>query len=258
MDILDKIILNKKYQLLEEKKVRGLDFFKKKKFKESNFKKEIKKTIQQSFAIIAEIKKASPSKGIFRKKFNHLEIAKEYIDNGACCLSVITEKKFFLGNKKFITDIKNKFNVPILAKDFFVDIYQVYEAKYIGADCILILLNSVNDILLHDLYSAAKECKMDVILEVHNETELQRALKYKSCIIGINNRNLKTFNTNINTSINLSKKINLSKTLVIAESGINSKKSMEKIYKKSGIKSFLIGESLIKSRDIGQKLRSFL
>ena len=173
------------------------------------------------------------------------------------CLSVLTEDKFFLGNKNYIKQIKNKYKIPILAKDFFIDPFQIYEAKFYGADCILILLSAVKQKLAIELYDTANKCGMDTIVEVHNDKEMTFALSLKKSIIGINNRNLKTFETDINNSINLYKKFNLKNRVVVSESGINSKKDILYICKKTNIRTFLIGESLIKSDNIKKKISSF-
>ena len=170
----------------------------------------------------------------------------------------MTENKFFLGNKNYIKQIKRKYNIPILAKDFFIDPFQIYEAKFYGADCILILLSAIKEKLANELYEVANKCGLDTILEVHDEKEMAFALSLKKSIIGINNRNLKTFKTDINITINLYKKFNLKNRVVISESGINSRKDILHITKNTNIKTFLIGESLIKSNNIKKKISSFL
>ncbi|MFN5132507.1 MAG: indole-3-glycerol phosphate synthase TrpC, partial [Candidatus Fonsibacter sp.] len=179
-------------------------------------------------------------------------------DGGATCLSVLTEDKFFLGKKKYINKIKKNYNIPILAKDFFIDPFQIYEAKSYGADCILILLSAIKEKLAKELYDAANKCGLDTIVEVHNEKEMAFALGLKKSIIGINNRNLKTFVTNINNSINLFKKFKFKNRIVVSESGFHSKKDILHISRKTSIRTFLIGESLIKSNNIKKKISSFL
>ena len=177
---------------------------------------------------------------------------------GAACISVLTEKNYFLGNKKYLRAIKKKINLPILCKDFFVDPYQVYEASLIGADCILILLKSTDIKLAKLLYKTALKCGLDTIIEVHDENEMQTALQFKEAIIGINNRNLDTFKTDINTTIKIYKKFNLTNRLIVCESGINSNKDIKKITKETGITNFLIGESLIKSNSITKKFKELV
>ena len=256
MNILKKIINYKKSKIITDKK--NILLFSNQK-KKSFFKSKIVNNLKNNkISIIAEIKKASPSKGILIKNFNPINIAKQYVEGGATCLSVLTEDKFFLGNKNYIKQIKNKYKIPILAKDFFIDPFQIYEAKFYGADCILILLSAVKQKLARELYDTAINCGMDTIVEVHNDNEMTFALSLKKSIIGINNRNLKTFATDINNTINLCKKFNLKNRVVISESGINSKKDILHICKKTNIRTFLIGESLIKSNNIKDKISSFL
>jgi indole-3-glycerol phosphate synthase len=256
MNILKKIINYKKSKIIIDKKKILLFSNQNKK---SLFKSKIVNNLKNNkISIIAEIKKASPSKGILIKNFNPINIAKQYVEGGATCLSVLTEDKFFLGNKNYIKQIKNKYKIPILAKDFFIDPFQIYEAKLYGADCILILLSAVKQKLAKELYDTAIKCGMDTIVEVHNDNEMTFALSLKKSIIGINNRNLKTFATDINITINLYKKFNLKNRVIISESGINSKKDILHICKKTNIRTFLIGESLIKSNNIKYKISSFL
>ena len=256
MNILNNIINYKKKKIIIDKNRTKIFLAHKKK---SFFKSKIQSNIKKNkISIIAEIKKASPSKGILKKEFNPISIAKQYIEGGATCLSVLTEDKFFLGNKNYIKQIKKKYNIPILAKDFFIDPFQIYEAKFYGADCILILLSAVKKKLAKELYDTANKCNMDTIVEVHNADEMAIALSLKKSIIGINNRNLKTFQTEINNTINLYKKFNLKNRVVVSESGINSRKDILHICKKTNIRTFLIGESLIKSNNIKNKISSFL
>jgi indole-3-glycerol phosphate synthase len=256
MNILKEIVNYKKKKIIFEKKKNKILFnFKKKSLFKSKLVSNIKKN---EISIIAEIKKASPSKGILKKKFNTIDIAKQYIDGGASCLSVLTEDKFFLGKKNYIKQIKKNYNIPILAKDFFIDPFQIHEAKSYGADCILILLSAVKEKLARELYDEANKCGLDTIVEVHNEKEMAFALSLKESIIGINNRNLKTFVTNINNTVNLFKKFKLKKRIVVSESGFHSKKDILHICRKTNIRTFLVGESLIKSNNIKKKIISFL
>ncbi len=256
MNILEKIINYKKKKIILDKKNKRLFLTSN---KASLFKSKILNNIKNNkISIIAELKKASPSKGILKKNFNPINIAKQYIEGGATCLSVLTEDKFFLGNKNYIKQIKKKYNIPILAKDFFIDPFQIYNAKLYGADCIIILLSATKNKLAKELYDVANKCKMDTIVEVHSFKEMKFALSLKKSIIGINNRNLKTFATDTNTTINLYKKFNLKNRIIVSESGINSKNDILKICKKTNIRTFLIGESLMKSNNIKNKLRSFL
>jgi indole-3-glycerol phosphate synthase len=259
MNILKQIINYKKKKIISDKKNAILFANNNNNNKKSHFKSKIEYHLKNNkISIIAEIKKASPSKGILTKKFNPINIAKQYVKGGATCLSVLTEDKFFLGNKNYIKQIKKKYKIPILAKDFFIDPFQIYEAKFYGADCILILLSAVKKKLAKELYDTANKCGMDTIVEVHDDSEMTFALSLKKSIIGINNRNLKTFKTDINNTINLYRKFNLKNRVVVSESGINSKKDILTICKKTNIRTFLIGESLIKSSNIKNKISSFL
>jgi indole-3-glycerol phosphate synthase len=260
MNVLNKIVEKKKIEVSEDKKKLPLINIKKL-IKRNNFffKKQLnifKK--QKKIAIIAEIKKASPSKGIFVKNFNHIDIATQYFTSGAACLSILTEKNYFLGDKKYIQDIKKKINLPILCKDFFIDPYQIYEACMIGADCILIILKSSSEKLVDELYWTAMECGLDCIIEVHDEDEMNRAIKYKDAIIGINNRNLETFKTDIQTTIDISNKFKLNDRTLICESGIHSKKDVNHILEKTKISNFLVGESLIKAKSISEKMKELI
>ena len=211
-------------------------------------------------AIIAEIKRASPSKGILVDNFNHLYIAEEYVKNNAACLSILTEKKYFLGNKQFVKDIKKKFNIPVLNKDFFIDPYQIYEANKNGADCILIIINSTDVNLVKDLISVSNELSMDFILEVHNEKEMETALKYDEGIIGINNRNLENFTVSLDNTVKIFKEFesSLKNKLLISESGFKDRNDLAKIKNETGINNFLIGESLMKSSSIKECFQKFI
>ena len=259
MNFLSNIINFKKKKLIFDKNNKFINKFTYSSDKKSSFKKTILNNLKKNkISIIAELKKASPSKGLLKKNFNIMNIAKQYIAGGATCLSVLTEDNFFLGNKKYIKEIKKKYSIPILAKDFFIDPFQVYEAKFYGADCILILLSAVSKKIAKDLYMAANQCGMDTIVEVHDKNEMAFALTFKNSMIGINNRDLKTFKTDINNTVSLYKKFNLKKRIIISESGFSSKKEISYICKKTNIRTFLIGESIIKSSNIVHKIRSLL
>jgi len=223
-----------------------------------NFKSKIKKRdLEKKVSIIAEIKKASPSAGIIIKNFNPLNIAKLYVENGASFLSVLTEEDFFLGKLEHIKNIKSNYKIPILCKDFFIDTYQVALAKSFGADCILIILSAVDKLLAKDLCQAANDLNISTLIEVHSEKEAEIALSFKDSLIGINNRNLKTLEVSLNTSVKLSKILNSHLNPLICESGIHSTDNIKFIIDNAGIYNFLIGESLLKSQDIGSKLKQF-
>jgi len=223
-----------------------------------NFKEEInKRHREKKISIVAEIKKASPSAGVILNDFDHINLAKIYLENGASFLSVLTEEDFFKGELSYIKDIKNNFDIPILCKDFFIDTYQVPLAKSFGADCILIILSAVDNNLAKDLYQTANDLNISTLVEVHSEDEAELALSFENSIIGINNRNLKTLEISLNTSLNLSKILNSHKNPLICESGISSSKDVKFIVKNTKIQNFLIGESILRSKDIASKIREF-
>ena len=213
-----------------------------------DFKEKIENNINNDkISIIAEIKKASPSAGIIIEDYDPVNIAHIYNDNKATCLSVLTEEDFFLGNLIHITKIKQKINLPILCKDFFVDIFQVHLAKSYGADAILIILAGISDDLANKLYDEALKLNMSVIVEVHTVEEAKKALNFKEALIGINNRNLKTLKTEITTTYDISNVLVNHPGPLISESGIKTKEELLEINKKTQIKTFLIGESLLKN-----------
>ena len=246
-NVLEKIINDKKQSLELIKKDKSIDKLEKN-IKDQdfyNFKKAIQKN--KGVSIISEIKKASPSAGILVDNFNHLEVAKMYVENGATCLSVLTEEKHFLGKLKHIQDIKKKFKIPILAKDFFIDPYQIPLAKSFGSDCILIIIAALNGSQADEIYSEALKHNLSVIVEVHDTKEAEMALKYDQALIGINNRNLKTLDVSINNTISIFEVVKAHKGPLLSESGIKDEKDAQYIFEKTGIKNFLIGESLLKS-----------
>ena len=215
-----------------------------------DFKEKIENNIKEDkFSIIAEIKKASPSAGVIIKDYDPVKIANIYNNNQATCLSVLTEEDFFLGNLMHMSKIKQKINLPILCKDFFVDKFQIPLAKSYGADAILIILAGVNDNLANDLYEEALRLNMSIIVEVHTVEEAKRALRFKDALIGINNRNLKTLKTDINTTFDIHNVLVNHSGPLISESGIKTKEELLELSNKTSIKTFLIGESLLKELD---------
>ena len=215
-----------------------------------NFKEKIQLNLHNNkISIIAEIKKASPSAGIIIKNYNPVEIADIYNTNNVTCLSVLTEEDYFLGNLTHISKIKEKINLPILCKDFFVDKFQIPLAKSYGADAILIILAGVSDNLANDLYEEALKYKMSVIVEVHTVDEAKKALNFNEALIGINNRNLKTLKTDINTTYDIHNVLINHDGPLISESGIKTKDEILDLKNKTSIKTFLIGESLLKNLD---------
>jgi indole-3-glycerol phosphate synthase len=213
-----------------------------------DFKEKIQNNIiQDKISIIAEIKKASPSAGVIIEDYNPVEIAKIYNNNNVTCLSVLTEEDFFLGNLIHISKIKQKFNLPVLCKDFFIDKFQIPLAKSYGADAILIILAGVSDDLANELYEEALRLNMSVIVEVHTVEEAEKALNFKEALIGINNRNLKTLKTDINTTYDIHNVLLNHQGPLISESGIKTKDELLDLNNKTSIKTFLIGESLLKN-----------
>jgi indole-3-glycerol phosphate synthase len=215
-----------------------------------NFKDKIQNNINNDkISLIAEIKKASPSAGIIVENYDPLNIAKIYNNNNATCLSVLTEEDFFLGNLIHVSKIKKKIKLPVLCKDFFIDKFQVHLAKSYGADAILIIIAGVSDELANELYDEALKLNMSVIVEVHTVEEAKKALNFKEALIGINNRNLKTLKTNINTTYDIHDILVNHAGPLISESGIKTKEELLDLKEKTKIKTFLIGESLLKNLD---------
>ena len=195
-------------------------------------------------AIIAEIKKASPSAGIISEDFDPIKKAKEYEDFGASALSILTEEDFFQGSSEYLKEVKAITTLPILRKDFMIDEYQIYEAKLIGADCILLITSVLNDDEIQSFVDLAESLELDYLIEVHDLKELERVEHFSNAMIGVNNRNLKTFDVDLNNSINLKNAFN-SNNLFVAESGIKSQDDIDTL-KAHDIHVFLIGESLMK------------
>jgi len=213
-----------------------------------NFKDKIQNNIDNNkISLIAEIKKASPSAGIIIDNYNPIEIAKIYNNNKATCLSILTEEDFFLGSLSDISKVKEKINLPVLCKDFFIDKFQVPLAKSYGADAILIILAGVSDDLANELYEEAMRLNMSIIVEVHTIGEAEKALNFKEALIGINNRNLKTLKTDLNTTYDIYNVLSNHSSPLISESGIKTKEELLALENKTEIKTFLIGESLLKN-----------
>jgi indole-3-glycerol phosphate synthase len=203
-------------------------------------------------AVVAEIKKASPSKGVLRADFRPAEIARSYERHGATCLSVLTDVDFFQGTDAYLQQARAACALPVLRKDFTIDPYQVYEARALGADCILLIVAALDDASLRDLNTLAHELRMDVLVEVHDAAELERALPLDTMLIGINNRNLRTFETVLDTTVRLLPMIPKER-VVVTESGILDPRDVA-LMRRHGVHAFLVGEAFMKADDPGQKL----
>ena len=210
---------------------------------------------QKSPALIAEVKKASPSKGIIRPNFNAVEIAKIYEANGAACLSVLTDEPYFQGKDEYLVKIREAVNLPLLRKDFMLEEYQVLESRALGADCILLIMAALTDAQAKKLYDLATQLTMDTLFEVHDEEELNRALALNPKMLGVNNRNLKTLDVDLGTGLNLAASIP-DNILKVAESGIDSETLQT--FAAAGYNAFLVGESLMREDDIGKATREIL
>ncbi|HZV80849.1 MAG TPA: indole-3-glycerol phosphate synthase TrpC [Geobacteraceae bacterium] len=207
-------------------------------------------------AVIAEVKKGSPSKGLIRPDFDPLEIASIYQENGATCLSVLTDEKFFLGHLRYLGLIREQVGLPLLRKDFIFDPYQLYEASAGGADAALLIAAMLEQSRLDDLLGLARELYLDVLLEVHDERELEMALRTDCTLVGINNRSLHTFVTDLSVTERLAPQVPAER-LIVAESGINTRADISRL-RNAGAKAFLVGESLMREDDIGAKLQELL
>jgi len=255
-DILKKIILRKQEEIELARNKIPLDEIKQRAETASpvrGFVRCIQDTIDQGkAAVIAEIKKASPSKGILRENFDPVAIAKSYEAGGASCLSILTDIDFFQGSIEYLIQARNNCTLPVLRKDFMIDPYQVYEARAMGADCILLIVACLTDAQMLTLSELAQALNMDVLVEVHDAEELQRALKLSLPMVGINNRNLRTFDTTLQTTLDLLKQISDDR-IVVTESGILNSEDV-KLMRDHNVNAFLVGEAFMRSDDPGERL----
>jgi indole-3-glycerol phosphate synthase len=217
------------------------------------FASAIRARVEQAApAVIAEIKKASPSKGVLREQFDPPAIARSYEQGGATCLSVLTDVQFFLGSPEYLTAARNACSLPVIRKDFLIDPYQVYEARVWGADCVLLIVAALADDVLAELEACATSVGLDVLVEVHDAAELERALRLKTSLIGINNRDLRSFDVSLATTLGLLGRIPADRT-VVTESGILSRADVATM-RDAGVDAFLVGEAFMRAHDPGQAL----
>jgi indole-3-glycerol phosphate synthase len=256
MSILKNILENTQQEVAVSKKTMSLERLRKMPGFQRHCFSLLKALRLEEVSIIAEIKKASPSKGVIRKDFDHNTLAREYAENGASAISMLTDKKYFHGNIQFISDIRASVSIPILRKDFIIDSYQLTEAKAFGADAVLLIAAALEPKQLHDLYKEASELGLECLVEVHNEQELAELDLRQVKVIGINNRNLSDFTVNINTTIRVASQIPKGITIV-SESGIFDRKDIDYLAT-HGIHAVLIGESLMRAESPGKALKSLL
>ncbi|MCP4469164.1 MAG: indole-3-glycerol phosphate synthase TrpC [Gammaproteobacteria bacterium] len=256
-DILNRILATKQREIAERRKVRSIEDLRQQAHHVSpprGFVAALKRRVEQGdAAVIAEIKKASPSKGVIRRDFDAVEIAKSYQAGGASCLSVLTDLEYFQGHESYLTAARGACSLPVIRKDFIVDPYQVVEARAIGADCILLIVAALDDDTLATLHAQALELGMDVLVEVHDRAELERALRLDLELIGINNRNLRSFDTSLDTTIELLSLV-ADGCLVVTESGIHTREDVV-LMRDHNVHAFLVGEAFMRVPDPGQGLR---
>jgi indole-3-glycerol phosphate synthase len=260
-DILNKILAVKADEVAAAKKHRSLQSLrdevegdKELRAGLRGFEASLRKKIETGHAgVIAEVKKASPSKGVLRADFRPADIAQSYAEAGAACLSVLTDVNFFQGANEYLQQARAACDIPVLRKDFMVDMYQIYEARAMGADCILLIVAALDHGLMAEMEACAHELGMDVLIESHDGDELTAALKLKSRLIGINNRNLRTFDVTLDTTLNLLSRIPQER-MVITESGIMTPADVQRM-RENDVHAFLVGEAFMRAPDPGAELR---
>jgi len=261
MTILNEILLHKKTEVEAQKKLCPIIELKSQ-ISQDFQQKSLLKSLQENknhnkISLIAEVKKASPSKGVLIEDFQPEKIAVEYEKAGATAVSVLTDEKYFQGSIEYLKKIKQIIQIPVLRKDFIVDEYQIWQTKQMNADIILLIASALDKKQLKDYYALSKELGLDVLLEVHDREELDFAKEINADIIGINNRNLKTFETTLNTTIDLIKHADLQNSFIISESGIFTPTDVQKL-RVCGVNGILVGESLIKSYDIAISVKNLI
>jgi indole-3-glycerol phosphate synthase len=257
-DILEKIVAVKREEVAAAKKKKSLEAVREDAFSRvltRDFEGALRSKIAAGqAAVIAEIKKASPSKGVLREDFIPADIAQSYAENGAACLSVLTDRQFFQGQADYLKQARASCDLPVLRKDFMIDAYQVYEARSMGADCILLIAACLSDAQMAELEAVARALDMAVLVEVHDAAELQRALKLKTPLVGVNNRNLRTFEVSLDTTLGMLKDVPADK-LLVTESGILQREDVQKM-RSAGVHAFLVGEAFMRAEDPGAALAS--
>lgn len=257
--ILKEILDTKVLEVAERSKARSLAEIKAEALDQDpaemrGFYQALKNKIELGFpGVIAEIKKASPSKGVICDIFNPEYIAKSYEEAGAACLSVLTDRRYFMGSEKYLEEARAAVSLPVIRKDFLIDPYQIYEARTINADCILLIAAALTDTQMQELEGIAHECGMDVLVEVHDEQELERALKLETPLLGINNRNLHTFVTSLDTTFGLLSKVPADK-LLVTESGIATPADVA-LMRNNKVHAFLVGEAFMRNPVPGDELK---
>ncbi|MEJ5991969.1 indole-3-glycerol phosphate synthase TrpC [Ramlibacter sp. PS3R-8] len=255
-DILDQIVAVKHEEIAAAKKKRPLAIV-----REDAFSRVLTRDFEAALrakvaagrpAVIAEVKKASPSKGVLREDFIPADIAQSYAEHGAACLSVLTDRQFFQGSSDFLKQARASCDLPVLRKDFIVDAYQVYESRSMGADCILLIAACLSDAQMAELEGVARSLDMAVLVEVHDAAELQRALKLKTRLIGVNNRNLRTFEVSLETTLAMLKDVPGDR-LLVTESGIQAREDVQRM-RAAGVHVFLVGEAFMRAKEPGEAL----
>jgi indole-3-glycerol phosphate synthase len=255
-DILEKIVAVKREEVAAAKKKKSLEAMREDAFSRvltRDFEGALRRKIADGqAAVIAEVKKASPSKGVLREDFIPADIAQSYAEHGAACLSVLTDRQFFQGQPDYLKQARASCDLPVLRKDFLIDPYQVYEARAMGADCILLIAACLSDAQMAELEAAARSLDMAVLVEVHDAAELQRALKLKTPLVGVNNRNLRTFEVSLDTTLGMLKDVPPEK-LLVTESGILKREDVQKM-RAAGVHAFLVGEAFMRAEEPGEAL----
>jgi len=255
-DILNKIVAVKHEEIAAAKTKKSLEAMREDAFSRvltRDFEGALRARIAAGkAAVIAEVKKASPSKGVLREDFIPADIAQSYAEHGAACLSVLTDRQFFQGSADYLKQARASCDLPVLRKDFMVDAYQVYEARAMGADCILLIAACLSDAQMSELEGIARGLDMAVLVEVHDAAELQRALKLKTPLVGINNRNLRTFEVSLDTTLGMLADVPADR-LLVTESGILQRADVEKM-RAAGVHAFLVGEAFMRADDPGKAL----